>query len=772
MGEECMKRKMKRPLALLLTMMMLLSVGVQVLAETPKTGDAGQGVPATEISAQTVQTDESEDRQEAEPEEQESVPGEEIRQNAEKDTTENQDGKNASESDADNHEKDDSEIRADGAEGSGDTGKNQNGKATSDAKSESDSEKRTETGSGSETESAAEDSKTKSETGNSGKDADSESDIDSEIRTQASGATVRLTDSIKTDGCLHAEVTGLTDGTTVQVKWWKSSDGSDGSWTEVTRRKITEDRYNISEDTLSLNAALDGGARSFYKVQLLAESGQVLAETTGYQVPYYNELRNGDFESPVIGDGETYQPFFDSGADGVIWKTTAKSGKIEFVSADPTKLDGNSGQTYQYLSKYWHKVEAAADASRGGTQFAELNANESGALYQDVLTTPGATLYWQLSHRARGADSDEYQSGAKDTMYVLIMSTELAEKYNVTTQNKVNQVLADIRRGGTTYPGARVETITSDNISWHQYSGTYQVQEGQYLTRFFFVSGKTASKDSSIGNHLDAVWFSETLPPPNPEAGHLKIQKTVTGLTEEEAANYTLPLTITRTDAGNGSTGDPIQIELTDFQKDSNGNYQATYTQANLAVGTYKVSENVPTVDGYTVNSLCQGNAGTETQIAVSEGQTSNVSFLNEYTPDLVKLTVTKKVTGNMRDPSQKFSFTLEVNGETQNFTLKHGEKAEFEVPRGTICKITETKASGYTTTINGQSSDDRSITQTLQGDTTVEYVNRKEASMPTGVSDTTKPIGMWILLGVVGAAILLPGRSFWRILGKRIRRR
>ena len=58
------------------------------------------------------------------------------------------------------------------------------------------------------------------------------------------------------------------------------------------------------------------------------------------------------------------------------------------------------------------------------------------------------------------------------------------------------------------------------------------------------------------------------------------------------------------------------------------------------------------------------------------EGETATVSLLNEYTPDLVKLTVTKKVNGNMGDPSQKFAFTLEVNGETKTFTLKDGEKA------------------------------------------------------------------------------------------------
>lgn len=733
MGEECMKKRTRKPLALLLTMLLLLTAGAQVLAET----STEEKQVVSEVLEQTAQKEEGKAEQKAEESQQESVPEEKKE--------EIQDEKSAEQT-AGNHTEQDTEQR----EGS-----------------------REESTGQTEGQTAGTDQMQSEETGTDGLKTQTEAAEADEIRTQAAGVTVTLSDSIKTDGCLHAEVTGITDGETVQVKWWKSADKTDGSWTEVTRKKITEDRYNISEDRKSLNVALDGGARSWYKVQILDGEGQVLAETAQpYQIPYYNELRNGDFESPEILNRQSYQPFYDSGADGVVWKTTAKSGKIEFVSADKKKLDGISGLTHQELSIQWHKVEAAADVSGGGTQFAELNANESGALYQDVLTTPGATLYWQLSHRARGADGDKYQSGAEDTMYVLIMSTELAEKYNVTTQNKVNQVLSDIRRGGTTYPGARVENITSDNISWHQYSGTYQVQDGQYLTRFFFVAGTTASGDPSVGNHLDAVWFSETLPPPNPENGHLKIQKTVRGLTEEEVTSYTLPVTITRTDAGNGSTGEPIRIELTGFKKDAQGNYQASYTQANLPVGTYQVEESVPGMDGYTVRSLCQGQEGTGARIAVPEGETATVSLLNEYTPDLVKLTVTKKVNGNMGDPSQKFAFTLEVNGETKTFTLKDGEKAAFEFPRGSVYTITESKASGYTTTINGKNSADRTISQTLQSDTTVEYVNRKEASVPTGVSDTARPTGLWILLGVFGAAILLPGRSFWKRFGKMKRRK
>ena len=361
-----MKKRTRKPLAFLLTMLLLLTAGAQVLAETP----TEEKQVVSEVLEQTAQKEEGKAEQKAEESQQESVPEEKKE--------EIQDEKSAEQT-AGNHTEQDTEQR----EGSREESTGQTGGQT-----------------------AGTDQMQSEETGTDGLKTQTEAAEADEIRTQAAGVTVTLSDSIKTDGCLHAEVTGITDGETVQVKWWKSADKTNGSWTEVTRKKITEDRYNISEDRKSLNVALDGGARSWYKVQILDGEGQVLAETAQpYQIPYYNELRNGDFESPEILNRQSYQPFYDSGADGVVWKTTAKSGKIEFVSADKIKLDGNSGLTHQEQSIQWHKVEAAADVSGGGTQFAELNANESGALYQDVLTTPGATLYWQLSHRARGADS-------------------------------------------------------------------------------------------------------------------------------------------------------------------------------------------------------------------------------------------------------------------------------------------------------------------------------------------------------------------------------
>jgi uncharacterized repeat protein (TIGR01451 family) len=132
------------------------------------------------------------------------------------------------------------------------------------------------------------------------------------------------------------------------------------------------------------------------------------------------------------------------------WATTARTGNIE----------------------QWASVFQGVSAKEG-RQFAELNADAPGALYQDLPTTPGQKLVWSLYHRARQGT---------DTMYV------------------------DIGDPGTT--GSRQATLT-DNISsgWVLHTGTYIVPSGQTITRFAFVSGPTGSGNSTIGNFLDDVQF-------------------------------------------------------------------------------------------------------------------------------------------------------------------------------------------------------------------------------------------------------------------------
>lgn len=487
----------------------------------------------------------------------------------------------------------------------------------------------------------------KADTPNAGKDAgDISETVSSEAAAQSQDAaepsaaveplaagsvSVTITDNIENSGTLNAQITGdQPDGITLE--WYKHAEGTN-TWTKVERHKVTGNSYNVSEDGTALNVALDKGARCYYKVQVKAVSGQLLAESAALQVSYYNQLENGDFESPVIGQTDGYQPYYSNGTSGLIWKTTASDAQIEYVSAATDKFDKNTGKTHAQQSLEWHKVDAAAH----GTQFAELNANEPGALYQDVLTTPGAKLYWQLYHRGRGTKANS--SSQKDTMYVVIMSTKLAKQYNVVSQSAVQDVITNVRNNTGKYPGASVATITDDNVKWYRHTGDYDVSESQYLTRFFFVAGETAydksgKKDAepgTVGNHLDSVSFSETLPEPNPDTGHLQIVKTVQGLTEDQAASYQMQVKITGPDQKSET------VSLSQFTRNDDGSYSCTYTKTNVAAGSYRIEEILPAaISNYRIDVTFNGTEGTEGTITVQDQKTAIANIVNTYIYDIV----------------------------------------------------------------------------------------------------------------------------------------
>lgn len=171
------------------------------------------------------------------------------------------------------------------------------------------------------------------------------------------------------------------------------------------------------------------------------------ANPTGTCPTAPTQLTNASFEDPAF-NSNSYHIVPQSQVPG--WSTTASTGNIEIWT-----------QTYNGVNAF------------DGRQFAELNADAAGALYQDLPTTPGQTLVWSLHHRARQGT---------DTMYV------------------------DIGVPGQTL--ARQATLT-DNISagWDAHTGTYVVPAGQTITRFAFVSGPTGSGSATVGNFLDDISF-------------------------------------------------------------------------------------------------------------------------------------------------------------------------------------------------------------------------------------------------------------------------
>ncbi|MBC1515390.1 immunoglobulin-like domain-containing protein [Listeria immobilis] len=157
-------------------------------------------------------------------------------------------------------------------------------------------------------------------------------------------------------------------------------------------------------------------------------------------------LENGDFETPLVMSSSNYQ-LFDAGiVPG--WETTGSDNLIE--------LQSNNAST----------------TAQSGNQWAELNANQVAALYQDIPTTPGVKVHWQVYHKGRkGTDVALVEFGAP---------------------------------GGTLVQQAEMSDGTAN---WGLYKGTYTIPEGQTTTRFQFRA-VSSTGGASVGNLLDNVQFA------------------------------------------------------------------------------------------------------------------------------------------------------------------------------------------------------------------------------------------------------------------------
>ena len=126
-----------------------------------------------------------------------------------------------------------------------------------------------------------------------------------------------------------------------------------------------------------------------------------------------------------------------------------------------------------------------------GSNFAELNANIAGTLYQDVVSTPGSTMTWTLQHRGRDGT---------DVMQVLIGDALTAD---VSSDLGWNAISGDISDGPA---------------EWGAESDTYVVPPGQTCTRFAFRAVSSGVGIASYGNLLDGIGFVVTIPAvPTPE---------------------------------------------------------------------------------------------------------------------------------------------------------------------------------------------------------------------------------------------------------------
>ncbi|MCD7770547.1 MAG: CHAP domain-containing protein [Oscillospiraceae bacterium] len=348
---------------------------------------------------------------------------------------------------------------------------------------------------------------------------------------------VSITDNISANGTLVAKLVvgglevDLTDpdcGCT--VVWSKAAPVDDDDDLVYENSYVYE--YVTDEDVLfynntAVNVALDDGGLYYYKAEVYDSSGSYVGEAVMW-VPYADEIMNSSFEYPV-GGGSGYNLEDD---DVPFWSTTSSDGYMEIAKY--------SDSMTSYGTQY---IYAGGSQAGAGNQFAELNANTEGSLYQDVLTIPEQNLYWSLYHRARTAAGGGNTYDATDTMYVVIMSEEDAQKVldyadsSTSTQQEVlTAMISYILESGTKIDGStnatdnatgtyelpngeivtvnvwKLKTTTSADGEWTYYYGNYTIPEEQYLTRFFFVSGETEySNGYSVGNLIDNANFSQEI---------------------------------------------------------------------------------------------------------------------------------------------------------------------------------------------------------------------------------------------------------------------
>ena len=502
----------------------------------------------------------------------------------------------------------------------------------------------------------------------------------------------------------------------------------------VERHEKTNGVYSLGENGGWVDVVYTDGANLTYTVTIDKDTqSKILSKTVNYN----DELKNGGFEDVHSNGSDQIDADV---ASNLVWKTTAMTNgqhKIEIGNTEGMtsvyELQANGDKWKEVQLSNTAKAYGCARANTG-VQFAELNAEGAGALYQDVLTKPGQQMNWRFYHRARTRRGDEDQSksviqSGTDTMAMVIAPLELVK--DVTTQDQLEALLArcpnkngenpitENKKTYTVYVYEATATINDlsgtrqswekkwgkyqwvdrdakySTSSWTESSDTYKIPDGQYLTRFFFAAISTASKVKTMGNLLDDVWFSQNVAPPTPGTGRVTVTKKFYGLTEAEAKTLVKKgfISYDRSEAVRGIADQaltPVDFsgDIWTSGYDENGAYVSVshvfdeVVEANTDY-IYSFAENVSkaNVSGYDLTrTLVNGADGTDGSVTMNkEHSNQSITFSNFYKKNTTDVTITKQVTGLLGDTNKDFEFRVSItrNGAdcSAGVTAKKGDQ-------------------------------------------------------------------------------------------------
>lgn len=594
----------------------------------------------------------------------------------------------------------------------------------------------------------------------------------------SNSVTVSVSDQVANIGCYvasAADPNSELSGHTVSFSWSRNIDS--GSYTTVAKQfyKVNGRAVsNLSGDgNCQLNLALDNGGITddetsiTYQATLYADGQSTGKSGTATNTIYNRSVLNGSFEAPVVSSGVYQQYDYTKYTSDLKWLTTANDRNIEIVRLSSSS---SSNSKYTWRGLYGNNDYSTCVYATSGNQYAEINAQADSALYQDVVTIPGVTMNWKLSHAKRPGVLGKALDRTVDTMYLCIMPEYMARQEQYQNTATLRNLAIEKIGSGTSYTdpatGVYVQKI-QDTASWGTYTGTYSVPDGQYLTRFFFISGDPSSHD--LGNFLDDVWFGQELPPLNPTDASITITKTInTALTEAERQQLLYQLTFRIVDNNTGGvlaayTASELSAQWTEVktQNQVTGYMLSKQISVNGLIGkTIRVEEANAEIAGYSLAADVPDKT-----VTVGRSTSETFSFINTYTNADRYLQVQKIASGPDTSGTYAILVSYETsNGETfsQTYSLQSGHSTgRIAVPDNAAVTITEPSHDGYHVTIkNGDTllADSDTYTFTIISNTDITVYNTASVALPNtgGVPSQLFIFGglTLVLIAIIGGCV------------------
>jgi len=240
---------------------------------------------------------------------------------------------------------------------------------------------------------------------------------------------------------------------------------------------------------------------------------------------YLVELQRqvSSYESSTGQDGVTHHYYLTGAAPGTPYTTTTADPLLTPLTQ--SGVSSASLVAWRGGNNYW---DTYGPQPASGTYWAELNALNAAALYQDIDATANDWYVWSLKHRGRTNTNEE--------MFVKIgpVGGSLATQTSIDKYAPTNSdVYSGVPAYGTT-PSTVSQIIDTLGGGWNQYVGAYQAPSTGAL-RFQFEAGSTLY-GGAFGNLLDDIEFTPFIACPLTET--LQVGQTSTVDVTELPASY------------------------------------------------------------------------------------------------------------------------------------------------------------------------------------------------------------------------------------------